>query len=296
MSLEVKCSASDSEKHDHDINALYFHHGRIFSGADDFKLKVWDLNLNLQAEVLAHDCSVYSITAINDNIYSCSNDGTLKSWTMDLKPQKTLMAIESELWKLATANEILYVGDDSGLVMTFKNEEAYQCYELLEPIKDLVVQDNLLFTIRDLYLSITEMLPIPPGERKTSPYTLRKTLEGKSPVCLIENDLIVVCGRSGRDIIVYNNSTSEDFNEIATITDAHTMIINALQGGRRGPDNILYSGGWDKVLRKWRIIPSGSIELITELELEFVINSLLLLDNGEVIVAGDGGTMVKVQG
>lgn len=296
MSLVVKCSVSDSEKHEHDVNALYFHNGKIFSGADDFKVKVWDSNLKLQGEVLAHDCSIYSLTAINNNIYSCSNDGTLKSWTMELKPLKTLLAIESELWKLGSANGILYVGDDTGLVMTFKNDEAYQCFELLEPIKDLVVQDNILFTIRDLYLSITEMLPVPAGEKKKSPYTLKQTLDGKSPVCLIDKEYIIVAGRNGRDIIVYNNARNEEFKEIATITDAHTMIINAMQGAKIGTDHILYSGGWDKVLRKWRIIPTGSIELITELDLEFVINTLILVDNGQVVVAGDGGNMIKVQG
>lgn len=40
MPLKVLTRADDSEKHEWDINCLLFHNGKLYSGADDGKIKV----------------------------------------------------------------------------------------------------------------------------------------------------------------------------------------------------------------------------------------------------------------
>lgn len=40
MPLRIDCKANDSDKHVFDINHLLFHKGKLYSGADDGKIKV----------------------------------------------------------------------------------------------------------------------------------------------------------------------------------------------------------------------------------------------------------------
>jgi hypothetical protein len=40
MPLHVACKADDSNKHEYDVNQIIFHKGKLFTAADDGKVKV----------------------------------------------------------------------------------------------------------------------------------------------------------------------------------------------------------------------------------------------------------------
>lgn len=40
MSLRIDCRADDPDKHEFDVNHLLFHKGKLYSAADDGKIKV----------------------------------------------------------------------------------------------------------------------------------------------------------------------------------------------------------------------------------------------------------------
>lgn len=40
MPLRIDCKADDSDKHEFDVNHILFHKGKLYSAADDGKIKV----------------------------------------------------------------------------------------------------------------------------------------------------------------------------------------------------------------------------------------------------------------
>lgn len=69
-----------------------------------------------------------------------------------------------------------------------------------DPIKDLSVSGNYVFTVRDLDVIVTELKP---GDKWVA--TTKKTVMGKSPVAVIGNE-VVFASRTGKDILVYEIS------------------------------------------------------------------------------------------
>lgn len=115
MPLQVRTRADDADKHANDVNALIYRNGKLYSGADDGKIKVWEEDLKFVAETQAHPSSVFSLAASNDTLYSCSNDGTVKAWELGtLKEKGTIIVGQDEFWKVKFVDGKLYVGDNQG--------------------------------------------------------------------------------------------------------------------------------------------------------------------------------------
>lgn len=56
MPLQIRALASDADKHSYDVNSLLYHEGKLYSAADEGKIKVIkfkykNLNIKLQAIV-----------------------------------------------------------------------------------------------------------------------------------------------------------------------------------------------------------------------------------------------------
>lgn len=42
---------------------------------------------------------------------------------------------------------------------------------------------------------------------------------------------------------------------------AHDLVINCLTGCQCGDNSVLFSGGWDKVVKQWRLVNDGASPL-----------------------------------
>jgi len=288
MPFAVRTRADVSDKHASDVNTLIYHKNRVYSGAADGKIKVWDEDLKLVGSIDAHSSAVLSIVADDNTLYSCSNDGTLKEWTLpDLKLKQTLLKSENELWKLCFTDGLLYVGDNEGNVQCFFDDKLISMLNIVEPVKDMLVNDRLVYTVRDLNLVITELYP---GVKES--YGLFKTIKGRAPLC-IAGERLFLCSRNGKDILVHENSTDLDFKEITHGKDAHEKTINALCGVTNDRISLIYSGGMDKMLKQWKVFGS-SLQKQNACPVEMCINAITAGPKGEIFVGGSDGHIVCV--
>lgn len=72
---------------------------------------------------------------------------------------------------------------------------------------------TLVFTVKDLDVTITEFMAA--DDNKLLPAT-RKTLVGRAPIAVV-GDNIIFTSRSGKDIIVHENSTESHFIQITEL-------------------------------------------------------------------------------
>ncbi|XP_023718980.1 F-box/WD repeat-containing protein pof11 isoform X1 [Cryptotermes secundus] len=317
MPLVITASPSNQDKHLSEIYALLIHNDKLYSAAVDGKIKVWHPNLELEAEFQAHESAIYHIAAHKDTLYSCSNDGTLQAWSLDgLKHKKTLFqSSDEEILRLYVIDGTLYSGNDKGILSVWKNDKLQCLFSMVEEIRDFSVADNLMYTVRDRDVCINELMPEEPaasifnlegtikflhsipnffqyitvlkpifyyaskGDR--GHYIMRKTLEGRSPLCIVGNKLCFAT-RSGNNICVHENSQASSFKELGQI-QAHEMILNALCGFE---DSTLFSGGYDGKVKQWNL---ETLECINTCEVGFCINTICIGSQGQVYVAGDNG-------
>ncbi|XP_076258865.1 uncharacterized protein LOC143195515 isoform X2 [Rhynchophorus ferrugineus] len=216
MPLRISCRASNNDKHEWDITYFSFHDGKLYSAADDGKIMIWSADLVKLNEVQAHPCSVYCLVIHKDTLWSCSNDGTIKSWDAEtLKPIQTLVENgEVEYWQLAILDNCLVAGDDKGNISVYKGDKLYGQINLAEPVKAMIVSDNMIFTVRDLDLVITEIKT----EGENVQYGVKKTFMGRAPVTLIGDKLFAYSTREGKEIVINENNIVNNFKYAARIT------------------------------------------------------------------------------
>lgn len=67
-----------------------------------------------------------------------------------------------------------------------------------------------------------------------------------------------------------------------------------MAGARWNDKDVLFSGGWDKQLKKW-IVDATSTKLYGSCDTEIVINAITTGDKGEIYVGGGDGHIVRLQ-
>lgn len=288
MPFAIRTRADDADKHASDVNALIYAKDKLYSGGDDGKIKIWEEDLRLVKQVAAHERSIFSLVASNDTLYSCSNDGTVKAWALDdLSAKGTIFTGEGEIWKLWFSDSALYIGDNEGNVRVYADGKIVSTVNLLEPVKDMMVIGNLIYTVKDLDLVISEVYP---GDKGT--FGTTKTIMGRAPVC-VSGDKLCFCSRTGKDLLLHENSRDLQFKELSQVKDAHEMIINALCGVKSDGDSLFYSGGWDKTVKQWKVAGSG-LQKVNSCCVDMCINVIAAGPKGEIYVAGSDGHIVRV--
>lgn len=289
--MKISVNASNEDKHDLDVNHLIYVKHKLYSGSDDGKIKVWTPDLKLLTEVQAHPCSVYCLTASEDTLYSSSNDGTVKTWTLDdLKEKKTLLNQPNfEFWRVAWSDGYLYVGDDQGNIRVYNNDVYYGIMNIAEPVKDMAVDGHILFTA-NLDIIITDVKL----KGKNLQCINRVNIYGKAPLTLAGNTLCFT-NREGRDIIVHEKADEKNWKELTQMKGAHELIINSLAGAACNGKVDLFSGGWDKNVKRWSI-EGNKIEYKGSCDLGFTVNTLILGENDTVYAAGENGYICRIDG
>lgn len=66
-----------------------------------------------------------------------------------------------------------------------------------------------------------------------------------------------------------------------------------MSGASWNGSDVLFSGGWDKVLKKW-ILENKNIVASDNLSLEFVITNMVAGESGQLFVGGENGNLIRV--
>ncbi|CAH0553999.1 unnamed protein product [Brassicogethes aeneus] len=291
MTLKIAAQASENDKHEWDINHILYYKGKLYSGSDDGKIKVWSTKLNLEAEVQAHPCSVYYLAANEDSLYSCSNEGTIKTWDLEtLKEKNTIDQDENtEFWAIAFLNGCLFAGDQSGNIRAYKDNKFYGAFGIAEPIKDMATDNNsTIFSSNILDVVITKVYV----EREKIQYGAKASIDGKAPLALVGNKLCF-SSRDGKSIIVHKNDEVEIYPRLTEQKDAHELMINSMAGATLKGEDILFTAGWDKTLKRWRV-DDESIKAVENMSLSFVVTKMTVGDDGQLFVGGENGVLVRV--
>ncbi|KAJ8953357.1 hypothetical protein NQ314_007366 [Rhamnusium bicolor] len=292
MPLRVGCRADDSDKHEFDVNYILYHKGKLYSAGDDGKIKVWSPDLTKLAEVQAHPCSVYCLAASDNTLYSCSNEGTIKSFELaTLKEKATILRDETtEFWRISYSDGYLFSGDNEGNINVWKNDKLYGTFNVAEPVKDMAVFGHTLFTVKDSDVVITEVKV--DGDKIQ--YGQKKTYMGRAPITLVGDKLFSFASREGKDIIIHENNDAAHYKPLTKVEGAHEMIINTLAGTVWNGKTVLFSGGWDKQVKKWNI-DEDLVKLDSSCDVEIVINTITVGDKGEIYVGGSDGHLVRIE-
>ncbi|KAF7268835.1 uncharacterized protein LOC143195514 [Rhynchophorus ferrugineus] len=293
MTLIVACRASDDDKHYKDVNTLMFHKGKLYSASDDGKIKVWTTDLIKLAEIQGHTLPVYGLTASDDTLYSSSSDGTIKLYDLNtLQEKQQLTKNENvEHWRVRSVNGHLYVGDNEGNVSVYKNNKFFGLVNVAEPVKDLQVIEPYVLVVQDTDLVVTEVKLN--GEKLQ--WSNDSNIPGRAPVTLIGSKYFALIDRDGKEILLHSTDRHSGFPQLAKIVHGsdNNMLINALSGVEWGEDKFLFSGGWDKVLRKWKIM-NQSLSDEGSVNVDLVINAIAAGDTDQIYVGGSDGHIVRV--
>lgn len=71
------------------------------------------------------------------------------------------------------------------------------------------------------------------------------------------------------------------------------MVINSLCGRVYKGETLLFSGGWDKVVKQWKVT-DDKLLLVNDIHLDMDVTVLVTGPVGEIYAAGSDGHIVRI--
>lgn len=108
--------------------------------------------------------------------------------------------------------DVLYTGDDKGVVSNWENDKMIFKYNLVEEVKGLAVEQEWIYTVRDLDVVISQVV-----SGKSGKYSTKAVIQGKSPLCLLQpveekrHKYLAFADRTGKGITLVLNSAADKF-------------------------------------------------------------------------------------
>lgn len=187
---------------------------------------MWDKNLKLVKDIQAHKEYILAM-AINkhDQLYTAARDGTLRFFKNPFKSNhnEVLMQVVTEdITALFVVDDLLFSGDDKGTVTKWQHNHnqvvtlhteshtKLSQYNIIEEVKSMIVENNILYTARDLDAVITNITP------GTMSYATKATIPGRAPLRLMgpkvegHKKFLVCITRDGKGITLIRNSKPYD--------------------------------------------------------------------------------------
>ncbi|XP_018021293.1 myosin heavy chain kinase B [Hyalella azteca] len=287
VSLTLACEADVESRHGADMESVVLHGGRIYTAADDGKVKVWNKDLKLETEFQAHDYAVYHLLVLKDRLFTASIDATIKVWKLGtFELVTTLTGHQEPVRRLATNGDRLLSGDEKGDVIIWNGDSlaSENRYEVVEEVWDMAAYDRFFFTVRDRGLSVTE---VKRGE--TNQHTVVKSLQGRAPIYLSKEHLVYSEFGAGYGLHLHKNLP----NDFPKITDlrGHSMIITCLGGNTVSGSERIASSGYDNKVNLWEL-PEG--KLLATYDASVTPSCLAVADDGAVYIGGPDGYLAKL--
>lgn len=204
--------------------------------------------------MLVHDGWIYAIVVTDEGkVYTGGNDGSVRflpNPLRDTKPQ-VLNETKGEILSLCCDENRLYTGDDKGVVVCFENDN-FQCrIETSESCCGLVVEGDLIYTIRDRDCSVNWIT----SRKLVANIVSQANIPGRNPLAVFgplqggHRQFIAIVDRSGKGFSVHQNRQGKQFALVADAADSHEMIINAICGLK----TTIFTGDYaGRLLLKWK--------------------------------------------
>uniref|UniRef100_A0A182QD75 WD repeat-containing protein 55 homolog n=1 Tax=Anopheles farauti TaxID=69004 RepID=A0A182QD75_9DIPT len=272
MPATVVNVSEDSNKHNSDTTAVVFHNDHVFSAGGDGKVKVWSKDLRLVKELTAHEGYIYAMA--NDSkgqLYTSSSDGTIKCLTSPLTGDdcKELLKCNDEIECLfVDPKDNLYSGDDKGIITMWINQRIKYKFNVVEQVRSMAIQNNIIYSIRDNDLTVTEIIEGSASGR----FMTKASIPGRCPVRLCGGSTeagvynnVAILTRDGMGLTMIRNNKKEQYPVIWTKENAHSMIINTMVAS----DEYLYTAGYGGAIKQWSELDAKEPKLCNE----FVLGS-----------------------
>jgi len=129
------------EGHLHAVSLFVSPDGRIITGSQDNKIKIWNNSYQLEKEWDAHKDIVRKFADYSPvGFVSCSNDGSIKIWTYEGDLIGELSGHTSYVFSVITLpNNIIVSGSDDKTIKIWKDMQCVQTIECPDTIWDLQV-------------------------------------------------------------------------------------------------------------------------------------------------------------
>lgn len=175
---------------------------------------MWNNDLKLERDIEGHTEYVLSLVRNKKgHLYSTARDGTLRHWSRPLKNNNNEIlqqVVLDDLTAVYCVDDILFSGDDKGIVTKWYNHKPGCHYNIIEEVKSMIVENNVLYTARDVDAVVTD---ISPGVES---YVTIATIPGRSPLALSgplvdgHKKYLICTTRDGKGITVIRNSKPFD--------------------------------------------------------------------------------------
>ncbi|KAL5279953.1 hypothetical protein ACFFRR_004143 [Megaselia abdita] len=290
--MSAKVLKISAEKHEGDIMSVAFNNGYVFTGGADGQIKVWNSEVVLQ-NTLDFGDYVFSIVVTPVNkVYASSSDGSVKFCEDPIKSNtvEDLLRCDDVILAMVFVDGHLYTGDEKGVVTKWKNDKIVFKYNLVEEVKTLGIQNNSIYTARDLDVVISEILP-----GKSGRYTTKGVMPGKSPLALVgptkdgSKEFLVFADRSGKGLAMVNNLPGQNFLPLWTVEDLHEMIVNGICGSER----LIFSGGYDGKVKCLTNINEKNPQVVGEADIGSCVNGICIGEKENIVYVGSSDGILR---
>ncbi|XP_075969580.1 uncharacterized protein LOC142972384 [Anticarsia gemmatalis] len=255
---------------------------QLFVGCEDGSIKSFAADLTPKDSWAAHAVQPFALATGNGYLYSSSNDGGIRVWSPSGQKITELQSTGADVGTLQVFGTNVYAGDEDGNIIVYENNAMKAKYNVLEEVKTLWFSPPYLFTVRDLYVTITEIKP----EESTTRFMTRHSIEGRSPLQVSGNKLLFL-SRDGNSLCLHDATIDTVFKKLDEVK-VSDMIVTSIAAR----DNYVWTGGWDGCVRRWKIA-NDKLEAAGEINLGGCINSLAAATD-RVYAAVSGGKVVCV--
>ncbi|XP_045117070.1 F-box/WD repeat-containing protein 7-like [Portunus trituberculatus] len=281
--MEVVARASEEQQHTADGAAVCVDGDRVYVGAEDGKLKVYNHHtMELIQEVAAHEYSITDLLLLGASLFSSSADTTVKVWdSATLTLRTTTQPHEEAVRKMATNGVHVFAGDDKGDVRLYDVDgRCSGTHAMVEEVWALHAQEDLLYSVRDRGITISRL------SDTSNKSSVVASIEGRAPM-VVSGDYLVYGDASGMSLVVRENKTKGG-KELGMLT-GHQMIITAVAKCGEGR---AVSSGYDNTLKLWDL--KGMKELAS-CPLPGCAGALAVSEDGCIFATGSGGYVCKVK-